>query len=342
MQFASDNAGPAHPAVMDAIRAANTGFAMAYGTDDLTKATRDRVRAVFEAPEADVVFLTSGTAANAIALSNFAQPWQTIFAAPTAHIAEDEGGAVELMTHGGKITEVPGKDGKIDAGALATTLARFGGTDPHTLAAGPVSLTQATEKGTLYKIDEIAHLAGLAHDAGVALHMDGARLANAVAALEATPAEITRKAGVDVLSLGATKNGCLAAEAIVIFDPARATDIPRRAMRAGHLPSKQRYIAAQFLAWFEDDLWLDLAARANSAAARLARGLKQTPDIQLLYEPAANILFVEMPRSRHVELMKKGAVYHLWEDADANHVTARLVCDWSKTESEIDAFLALL
>lgn len=346
MHFASDNAGPAHPAILKAMVDANEGFAMAYGDDDLTGLAIARVREVFEAPMAEVFFVTSGTAANAITLASLAKPWETIFAARTAHIEEDECGAAEFMTGGSKITLVDGTNGKMDPDALDATANNLGGRDVHGVAPGPVSITQATEKGTLYSVNEIRRIASMAKGAGVPLHMDGARFANAVAALDVTPADLTWRAGVDALSLGATKNGCVAAEAIVIFDPSHATEIDRRRMRAGHLASKHRYIAAQMHAWLSDDLWLTLAHQANTAAARLTRGLKQIPDVRFSFEPAANILFVQMPRALHRALRSGGAQYHIWDGRleagpDDEMLTARLVCDWSKTDQDIDQFLNL-
>jgi len=346
MHFASDNAGPVHPGVMEALAAANQGHASAYGGDDLSARSVARIREVFEAPRAEVFLVASGTAANAILLASLAQPWATVFAAETAHIHEDECGATEFMSGGSKITLVGGEHGKLDAGALAETITGLGGRGVHGVAPGPVSVTNVTERGTLYTAREIAAIAAVARAAGVPLHMDGARFANAVAALGCTPAEITWRAGVDALSLGATKNGCLGAEALVVFDPALAGEVERRRMRAGHLLSKHRFLAAQFLAWFEADLWLDLAARANAAAARLARGLRERPEVAFRHEPQANMLFVDMPRALHRHLITRGAVYNLWSgrldgDDDDEPLTARLVCDWSTTDAEIDAFLDL-
>jgi len=346
MFFASDNSGPAHPKVLAALAAANDGFAPSYGGDDLTARATARVREVFEAPEAAVFLVASGTAANAITLGSLAKPWETVFAARAAHIHEDECGATEFMTGGSKITLVPGRNGKLDPRALADTIAGLGGHGVHSLAPGPVSITNATEKGTLYTAEEIAEIARVTHRADLPLHMDGARFANAIAALGCSPAELTWRAGVDALSLGATKNGCLAAEAIVVFDPARAMEVERRRMRAGHLLSKHRFLAAQFLALFEDGLWLDLAGRANAATARLAGGLRRRNDVSLRFEPQANMIFADMPRALHRRLLGGGATYHLWSgtlegEDDEEPLTARLVCDWSKTDADIDAFLDL-
>lgn len=346
MNFLSDNAGPVHPAVLDAIARANEGYAPAYGADDLTEAARQKLRAVFDAPNALVEFTTSGTAANAMLLAELTPPWSTVFAARTSHIEEDEGGAIPFMTGGAKITLVDGPGGKIDARALDAALARYGGADVHRLARGPVSLTQATEKGTVYTGAEIAERTALARAAGVATHMDGARFANAVVATGASLADLTWAAGVDALSLGATKNGTLGLEAMIVFDPGLAPTLARRQMRAGHFLSKQRYLAAQMLAWLEGDLWLDLAARANTACAHLARGLRQKADVAIQFDAQANIVFAEIPAGLNRHLKGQGATYAVWhgdpDGPDDALLTIRLVCDWSIDQGQIDRFLALL
>ena len=346
MFFESDTCGPAHPNVLAALTAANEGHVPSYGADDLTARAVARIREVFEAPQAAVHFVASGTAANAILMASLAKPWTTVFASEVAHIHEDECGATEFMTGGSKITLVPGRDGKLEAPALAAAISGLSGGGVHGVLPGPVSLTNTTERGTLYRPHEIAAIVGVAHAAGLPVHMDGARFANAVAALGCTPAELTWRAGVDALSLGATKNGCLAAEAMIVFDPALAEEVERRRMRAGHLLSKHRFVAAQFLAWLEDDLWLDLATRANAAAARLADGLGRRGDVGFAHPPEANMVFTEMSRGLHRRLLGAGAVYGLWSgrlegDAEDEILTARLVCDWSKSDADVAAFLDL-
>lgn len=346
MFFASDNSGPAHPNVLAALAAANDGYALSYGADALTARAIDRIREVFEAPEAAVHFVASGTAANAILMASLAKPWTTVFASEVAHIHEDECGATEFMSGGSKITLVPGRNGKFSASDLATAIAALSGGGVHGVLPGPVSLTNATERGTLYRPEEIAGIAEVAHAAGLPLHMDGARFSNAVAALGCSPADLSWRAGVDALSLGATKNGCLAAEAMIVFDPALAEEVERRRMRAGHLLSKHRFVAAQVLAWLEDDLWLDLAARANAATRRLADGLRRRDDVGFAHPPEANMVFADMSRALHRRLLGAGAVYNLWSgrlegEAEDETLTGRLVCDWSKTEADIAAFLDL-
>ncbi|MEM9708691.1 MAG: beta-eliminating lyase-related protein [Pseudomonadota bacterium] len=347
MHFASDNTSPAHPAILEAMAEANSGRSAAYGADALTRRAEAALRDLFEAPEARVYLVAAGTAANAILLSSLAKPWETVFAARTAHIEEDECGAVPFMTGGGTITLVDGRDGKIDADALGQAMGALGGRDVHGHAPGPVSLTQATEKGTLYRPDELAEIATRTKGAGVPLHMDGARFANGVAALDVSPADLTWRAGVDAISFGGTKNGCVGLEAMVIFDPELAPDIERHRMRSGHLLSKQRYLAAQLLAYLEEGLWLDLARQANQSAAHLAKGLSGKNELRLLYPAEANILFFDAPRGLHRRLFAAGAEYHLWSGPldggpEDDWLTARLVCDWSIDKGDIDRFLDLL
>lgn len=271
MHFASDNAAGIAPPILDAILRANEGYAPAYGADTVTKRVKELFAKVFER-ELEVFLVATGTAANALAIAQLAPPWGAVLCHKEAHIAVDECGAPEFFGGGLKLVGLAGEAGKITPGALKEALAGpWGG--PHHVTPAVLSLSQATEAGTVYRPAEIATLSALAHEQGLSVHMDGARLANALARLGATPAEVTWKAGVDVLSLGATKGGALAAEAIVFFDPARAGAMSDRRKRGGHLISKHRFIAAQFEAFFAGDLWLDLARHSNTCADRLAAGL---------------------------------------------------------------------
>jgi threonine aldolase len=345
MNFASDNTGPVHPRVMAALARANEGHAMPYGADALTAEVTARVRAVFEAPAAEVFLVATGTAANALILATLGVPWSVAFCHRTAHVQEDECGAPEFLSGGMKLALVDGPDGKIDPGALAAAIAAEGTRGVHGPARGPVTLTQATEKGTVYSLAETGRLAAVAHGFGLPVHMDGARLANALVALGCTPAEATWKAGVDALSLGGTKNGLMGVEAAVFFDPALARAFDYRRKRSAHLFSKQRYLAAQMAAYLEDGLWLRTARAANAAMARLAAGLAAHPEVRILYPPQANILFAAWPRRLHRRLIAAGARYYLWSGApegpDDEPLTARLVTGWSTTADEIDRFLAL-
>jgi threonine aldolase len=345
MQFASDNTGPVHPRVMAALAEANEGYAAPYGADPLMDAVRARIRALFEAPEAAVHLVATGTAANALILGCLSQPWQTVFCARHAHIQEDECGAPEFYTGGAKLTLVDGAGGKMDPDALRATIGAEQSRGVHGVQRGPVSITQATEAGTVYSLDELHALTGVARDFGLPVHMDGARFANALVRLGCTPAEMTWKVGIDALSFGGTKNGLMGVEAVVLFDPEKAWEFELRRKRAAHLFSKHRYLSAQMHAYLADDLWLELAARANGAADRLAaallgRGILPDHAVQ------ANMLFAHWPRVIHQRLHAAGASYYLWSgtldgtDPDAP-LTARLVCDWSTPEDAIDGFAAL-
>ncbi|MEM8554612.1 MAG: beta-eliminating lyase-related protein [Pseudomonadota bacterium] len=347
MQFASDNAGPAHPSVMDALLRANDSYALGYGNDTETETAVAAVREVFEAPEAEVFFVTTGTAANSIALSCLAQPWQTVFCSEMAHIHLDECGAPEFFTGGSKLTLVDAPGGCIDPGTLERAMATTGASGVHGVQPGPISLTQATECGTVYGLDHLRALCDVAHSHGQAVHMDGARIANALVQLGCSAADMSWRAGVDAVSFGATKNGCLGAEAVVIFDPDRARDFEFRRKRGGHLLSKHRYLAAQMMAYLQDDLWLRLAAQANEAAANLERALAQVPEFELAHPREANMLFAHAPRWLHRDLIAAGAVYAIWEgdlqgDDPDEPLLARLVCDWNASPENTAQFMALV
>ena len=346
MWFTSDNGGPAHPAVLEAVARANEGFARGYGAEEAMGRVTARIRAIFEAPEAQVHLVGTGTAANALALACLVRPWETVFCHEGAHIEEDECAAPEFFSGGAKLTTLPGDHGRIDAAALADSIVARSGVE--NVAAGALSLTNATEAGTLYTPEHVRALSAIARAAGIPAHMDGARFANALAALGCAPAEITHRAGIDVLSLGGTKNGCLGVEAVIFFDPARGREFERRRKRGGHLFSKHRYLSAQMEAYLADGLWLDLAGRANAAARRLAEGIARVPGARLLHPCEANAVFVALPRARLRAADAAGARFYLWdprddfEGADEAPIAARFVCDWSKTEAEVDALLALL
>lgn len=277
MWFTSDNAAPAHPAVMAALAAANTGAELSYGAEPAMARLTATIRDLFEAPLAEVRLVGTGTAANALALACLCPPWATVFAHRTAHVAVDECAAPEFFTGGAKITLIDGPDGRILPEGLAAALAATGAAGVHGVQRGALSLTNVTECGTIYNPDAIARLAGLAHDAGIPVHLDGARFANALVALGCTPADASWRAGIDILSLGGTKNGLFGVEAVVLFDPAKAWELELRRKRGGHLLSKHRFLSAQMEAFFAGGLWLDLAATANARAARLAAGLTALP-----------------------------------------------------------------
>lgn len=340
MQFASDNTAPAAPEVMEAVVAANRGFAMGYGNDDWTRAAQAKVREVFEAPEASVHFVSTGTGANALALACLCPPWGAVLCESLAHVNTDECGAPEMYTGGAKLVGVAGRHGRLAPGQVAAALDGIATIGVHTVQKGVLSLTNVTEAGTVYTPDDIAALAEVAHARGVPVHLDGARFANALVATGATPAEMTWQAGVDVLSLGGTKNGVMGAEAVVVFDPAKDWELQLRRKRAGHLLSKMRYLSAQFPAWLEGGLWLRLAGQANAMAARLASGLVGLPGVDLQHPVQANILFVTWPAGTSARLKAAGAVFYDWPPPAEGREAARLVTSWCTTADEVDAFLA--
>ncbi|WP_300059620.1 low specificity L-threonine aldolase [uncultured Roseobacter sp.] len=342
MFFASDNAGPALPGVMQRVTDANAGYAMPYGADEIMDEVRAGLRAAFEAPEAAVYLVATGTAANVLALACYAQPWQTVFCSEVAHIQEDECNAPEFYSGGAKLSLVAGGD-KMTPAALRARIAAEEVRGVHGPQRGPVSITQVTERGQVYTLDELGALTTVAKDFGLPVHLDGARFANALVALGCTPAEMTWKAGVDVVSFGGTKNGCLGVEAVVFFDAEKAWEFELRRKRGAHLFSKHRYLSAQMAGYLQDGAWLDAARSANANCARLATGL-QARGAEFVYPPQANMIFARFPRGVHQRLHEAGARYYVWEGAlegaDRDEMlTARLVCDWSITAEQIDLFL---
>jgi threonine aldolase len=346
MNFASDNTGPVHPRVLEALARANEGHAMPYGADPLTEDVRAAIRTAFEAPEAAVYLVGTGTAANSLILATLGQPWQTIFCTAVAHVHEDECNAPEFYTGGAKLTLVPHRHGVVDPDALARRIEAEESRGVHGPQRGPITITQATERGAIYDLETIAAVGDVARRFGLPLHMDGARFANALVALDCSPAEMTWKAGVDAVSFGGTKNGLLGVEAVIFFDPSHAWEFELRRKRGAHLFSKHRFLSAQMAAYLAGDLWLDMARRANGAAARLLRALRQRPDVRVHGDPRANMIFADWPRGTHRRLHEAGARYYLWEGAlegpEEEDLTARLVTDWSARDEDVDAFLAAM
>jgi threonine aldolase len=336
MRFASDNTSGAAPEVMAALLKANEGYEQSYGADAAMARVTALVRELFEAPEAVVHLVATGTAANALAIATHCPPWGAVFCHTHAHIAEDECNAPEFYS-GAKLVLVPGDHGKMTPAALTQALGSTGEGGVHGVQRGMLSLTNVTEAGTVYSPAEIAALSQQARAYNLPCHLDGARFANALAATGATPAEMTWKAGIDVLSLGGTKNGCLGVEGVVLFDPARAWEFELRRKRGGHLFSKHRYLSAQMEAYLADGLWLRLAAQANAMGQRLVHGLR---DRQAhVPEAPANMMFPEWAEGKHARLEAAGAVYYRFP-APLGRERARLVASWSTTEADVDRFLA--
>ena len=343
MNFASDNTAPVAPAILDAIVKANEGFALGYGNDDWTTGVERRLAEVFER-EVAVFLVPTGTAANALALAQVTPPWGVVFCHAESHIATDECGAPEFFGGGLKLAGLTGGDGKIAPATLQAALNGYGGHRPHQMVAAALSLTQASEAGTIYRIDEIARLSEIAHDRSLAVHMDGARFANALVRLNTTPAQMTWQSGIDVLSFGATKCGAMAAEAVVVFDAACAAFFGERRKRAGHLLSKHRFIAAQMAAYLADDCWLELARHANAMADRLAQGLKSA-GLEPVWPVEANLVFVALPRALDSKLKAAGASYYVRPSQNlelgADRILARLVTSFATEQAEIERFVNL-
>ena len=346
MFFASDNAGPVHPKVMDAMVQANTGYRPGYGADAEMVAVTLQIRDIFEAPNAAVYLVATGTAANSILLATMANPWDTIFCTPMAHIHQDECNAPEFYS-GAKLTAVPAIDAKMTPETLRTAISAEGTRGVHGQQRGPVSITQVTEMGTIHTVDELKALSEVAHEFDCKVHLDGARFTNALVTLGCTAAEMTWKAGIDAVSFGGTKNGLMGVEACVIFDPKLAWEFELRRKRGGHLFSKHRYLSAQMQAYLTDDLWLTLAGLANARCVQLTAGLRGSNLMTFVQEPEANMIFARFPRHLHQKLFRNGAVYYAM-DGDPNNgdpdelLMARFVTDWSITAEDVDQFLSIL
>lgn len=335
MNFASDNVTGACPAVLDALIAANDGAAAPYGEDPWTARVQERLRVLFDKPDLLAFPVATGTAANALALAALSPPYGAIYCHRDAHINVDECGAPELYTGGAKLVLLPGEGAKIAPESLAEA-ARGQGVVHHVQPAA-VSITQATEAGCVYRPGEVAALAETARSKTLRLHMDGARFANAVAALAVPPAEVTWKAGVDVLSFGATKNGCLAAEAVVFFRPELAEAFAFHRKRAGHLLSKGRVVSAQLEAYLTEDLWLENARHANAMARRLGEGLAAVPGCRLMFPVEANEVFTDLPAAVVAALQAAGVHFI---DGFPEPGVQRFVCAWNTRIEDVEAVIA--
>ncbi|HYG85727.1 MAG TPA: low specificity L-threonine aldolase [Azospirillum sp.] len=331
--FRSDNVAGAAPEVVDALAQAARGTASSYGEDAWTARLKTQLAGLFET-EVAVFPVATGTAANALALAAMTPPYGAIYCHEDAHINVDECGAPELFTGGAKLVGLKGPGGKLTPATLESALAGAGRGVVHHVQPAALSLSQATESGTVYRPDEVAELSDLAHRAGLAVHVDGARFANAVVRLGCTPAELTWKAGVDALSLGGTKGGCLAAEAVVIFNPALAEDFGYLRKRGGHLLSKMRFVSAQLESWLAGDLWLRLARHANAMADRMAAGLAALPGVEVAYPVEANEVFVRLPETAVAALETAGFRFHRW-----NGTLLRLVTAFDTPAWAVDAFV---
>jgi len=335
VNLTSDNVVGAAPQIAAAIHAVCTGTAPGYGADAHTQAVERQLARLFGKDDLVAFPVATGTAANALALAGLGPPPGAVLCHDHAHITVDECGAPEFFTHGAKLITMPGEGAKLEARALAEKLASIPEDFVHTVQPAAVSITQATEAGRVYTPDEVRAISEVAKGRGLSLHMDGARFANALASLGCSPAEITWQAGVDVLCFGATKNGAMAAEAVVFFKPELARDFIFRRKRSGHLFSKTRLISAQLEAYFTDDLWLELARHANRMAGLLAAELQQVPGLSFRDPVEANEIFVAMPDPLIKGLQQAGHAFYRWEGQ-----VCRLVTSFATTQAEIGQFSA--
>ncbi|KQT52114.1 MULTISPECIES: threonine aldolase family protein [unclassified Aureimonas] len=348
MIFASDNWSGPHPAISAALAEHGAGMASAYGSSVLDKTVERRFDEIFER-EVAVFFVGTGTAANSLSFAAVNRPGGVVLCHREAHVVEDECGAPEFFTHGARMAPVDGADGLIDPVNLARELKRFNPDFVHAGQPMAVTVSQPGEAGTIYPTETLDAIAAIAHRHDLSLHMDGARFANALVATGLSPAEMTWKRGVDILSFGATKNGCWCAEAVIFFDPEKARQFPYIRKRGAQLFSKTRFVAAQFMAYFENGLWLDLAARSNAMADRLRAGLDASNHARQAWPTRTNEVFAILEKDRAAELRAKGAVFYDWNAPHAlhditseNETLVRLVASWSTTEDDVDRFVELM
>jgi len=338
--FCSDNVAPIAPEIMAAVAAANEGNVSSYGGDTWTDRLTDRLAVIFETDL--VVFpVATGTAANALALSTLVPPYGSVLCAEEAHINTDECGAPEFFTGGAKLVGLPTEDGRLTVEQLEGPVNHARAMGVHYMQPHAVSITQSTEWGAVYGLEELRDLGAATRSQGIALHMDGARFANALVHLGCSPAEMTWRAGVTALSFGATKNGAMAAEAVIFFDRARARGFAERRKRAAHLWSKQRFMSAQLLAYLEDDLWLRHARHANAQAARLSEGLGAVPGVSMLHAVQANELFVVMPEGVVTALEAEGFGFYRWTGrVGGEQAVIRLVTSYATERQAVEDFIA--
>ena len=334
--FSSDNVTSACPEVMDALIAANSGIAVSYGDDEWSSALKSKLSEVFET-DVEVFLAVTGTASNALALSALAPVFGKIYCHELSHINTDECGAPELFTGGAKLIPMRSSNGRIKANELAETIRGSG--NVHVTQPSVVSITQSCETGTVYQLDEIQAISKIAYEHKMSVHMDGARFANALAFLDVSPAEMTWKSGVDVLTLGGTKNGCLAAEAIVFFKPEMVGNFPYLHKRSGQLLSKMRFISSQLEAYVTDDLWIRNARHANLMAKKLSEGLNSFSNIELAYPTQSNEVFVHLPRELIDYLNNAG--YDINEE-ELDGKAVRFVTAWNSELKDVDRLLAVI
>jgi threonine aldolase len=339
MNFSSDNAYGATPEILAALVAASDGAVPSYGDDPVTARVRARLSEIFERDVAVHPVIT-GTAANSLALATLCPPYGAVFCHHESHIAVDECAAPEFFTHGAKLVHLEGDGAKIDPAAVAGALPNFQ-RGVHSAKPSAISITQATELGTVYTPAEIRALADFAHAHAMSLHVDGARFANALAGLGCTPAELTWKAGVDAMSFGATKNGALCAEAVIFFEPERAADFEYRRKKSGHLLSKMRFISAQLEGYLAADNWLRTARRANALAQKLGSAIASIPGAALAHPVQANAVFAHLPDAVVARLREAGARFYDWQPSSGGRTLVRLVLSFATPEEDVARFITI-
>jgi threonine aldolase len=344
MFFGSDNGAGACPEVLNAVIAANSGFSLAYGNEEMARLAEQEINRVFERNVSSFL-VSTGTAANALALSAITAPFGVTLTHEQSHVLEDECGAIEFYGNSSRLIGIEGLGGKISPQELTAKLKKVPRRLPHAMPLKGLSLTQASESGLCYSAQELSELCKIAHDAGLKVHMDGARFGQAVASLNVSAAEISWKAGVDVLSFGATKGGAIACEAVIFFDETLAQDFAFKRKRGGHLFSKHRFLSAQMLAFLKDDVWLKNAHHANAMAQKMALSLTKK-GVRLGYNVQANEVFPVLTEAQDKRLKEKGAVYYPWSGrglqcappAQDEHLV-RLVMSYATTDEMVQAFL---
>lgn len=336
--FSSDNTAGAHQSVLQAIMDAGINTQQPYGNDDHSQRVEQALEAVFECP-VSVFLVATGTAANALALSVLTPPWGAVLCHPQSHINVDECGAPEFFTHGAKLVLVDGQDSKLCPKTLAAMadIAAPNSGDVHSVQTSVVSVSQVTETGSVYSLEELCEIGRICQQNQLKLHMDGARFANALVSLGCSAAQMTWQIGVDILSFGATKNGTMAVEAIVLFDKTLAKEMGWRRKRAGHLMSKMSLMSAQLEAYLKQDLWLNNARQANAMALRLDHGLRAIKGIEIQGNTAANMLFCKMPRAMIDSLLDQG--FYFYSDRWGENLV-RLVTNFTTQEADVDSLIA--
>ena len=336
MNLRSDNESIVAPEIMQALERANQGSAHSYGDDVLTQRLQRRFNDFFE-KEVFVLPVATGTAANSISIAQMTPPYGSVFCHESAHLYVDECGAPEFFSGGAKLLPLPGADAKIESSTLKARIEQSGFHGEHECQINGVSVSQATELGTVYSLNELEAISSLAHANNMLVHMDGARFANAIVSLNCTPAEMSWKTGIDFLSFGATKNGAMAAEAVIVFNEEHCEQILRRRKRAGHLFSKMRYLSAQLEAYLDDELWRRLASNANTRAAQLADGLSAVAGVEVLHPVQVNEVFVRLPSDVANRLYNSGHEFHPWPGRPNVY---RMICAHNTTPDDVDTLLA--